>query len=157
MTIQRHFDFIIAIVDEQETSSPPLTDAAVYITGLELLDDVSTVGSYSDDEDSTIVSVESDSYVQIPLATTSQKQRPVSLSRPSRLEDDDQDSIVLAKSRVRVLQRNQAPDKDSLRITLNRLSATPAVRNHRDDEYATRDPFYDFEFIVPLSPVEGDE
>jgi hypothetical protein len=164
MTIQRHFDFTIAIVEFQVTSSPPLIDA-VYITGLELLDDVSTVSSYSDDEDYTIVSVESDSYIwegQIPLAATSQKQRPATrerLSRPSRLEDDGQDSVVLTRSRVRGdLKRNQVLDEDSLRLTRNRLSTTPAIRNHREDECVTRDPlFYDVDYFIPLSPMEGDE
>jgi hypothetical protein len=163
MKVQRHFDFILAIVDDQETISPPLIDA-VYITGLELLDDVSTVSSYSDDEDYTIVSVESDSYIwegQIPLATTRQKQRPASrerLSLPSRLEDDGQDSVVLTRSRVPGgLKRNLALDEDSLRLAWNRLSSTPAIRNHRDDECVMRCPFYDVEFIIPLSPVEGDE
>jgi hypothetical protein len=170
MTIRRYFDFIITIVDDQETGPSPLTDA-VHISGLELLDQVSTVSYYSyDEDDSTIVSVESESFIeyQIPLATTtSQKKRPVSrkrLSRPSRLEDDDgQDSVVLTRRRVRGLtKRNQVLDEDSLHLTRNRLPTTKGIRNHNDDEFATGAvvtgaPFYDVEIIIPLPPAEGDK
>jgi hypothetical protein len=142
MTIQTNFDLIIS-VDVHKSGSPQLMEE-VYFTGLEdlLADDASTVSSYSDDDDSSIESLEliecnsslcesiqvflaHDSKRLQAIASSSTRRRRALVHSPQTLiveAEDDQDSIVLTRSRVRGHQRSNAWDKDSMCLTWNRIS-----------------------------------
>jgi hypothetical protein len=143
MTIRTNFDLIVS-VDVYESGSPQFMEE-VHFTGLEdlLVDDASTISSYSDDDDSSIESFEliecisslCDS-IQVPLvhvskvlraisSSSTEKRRRVSHSPQTLLvggAEDDQDSIVLARRRVRSYQRSNAWDEDSICLTRNRMS-----------------------------------
>jgi hypothetical protein len=178
MTVQTNFDLIIS-VDVHESGSPQLMEE-VHFTGLDdlLVDDASTVGSYSEDDDSSIESFEliecnssicdsirmllaHDSKPLQAIVSSSTKRRRA-LHSPQMLlveAEDDQDSIVRTRSRARGYQRSDAWDEDSKYLNLNRMTYNSQRRPQQQDDgslLATPSSFY-ADITLPLPPEEQEE
>ena len=175
MTVQTNFFDLIISIDAHESGSPQVMEEN-HFSGLEdlLVDDASTVSSYSDDDDSSIESFEliesfCDS-IQVLLAHNSKPLQTIvsstrrrrALSSPQTLlveAEDDQDSIVLTRRRVRGSQRSNALDEDSIFLTLNRMfnnSQRRPQQQHDGSLLATPSSFY-VDITLPLPSEEREE
>jgi hypothetical protein len=184
MTIKTNFDLVI----EQETNHPHLIDAqhaTFEFARLDLLDDNSTVSSYSDD-DSTLDSLGSDCGLEIPLTGgRGRSHRGRNLSRqaleqmlaeldreesmlgrrgPHRAdsnEDSDHDSVNLTIRRGIRLLRDRSDDMeedDSLRLAGSRVprrAHMTMIEQMEEDDLDEEEDDYEADIYIPLSPMVG--
>jgi hypothetical protein len=148
MTIKTNFDYIIATPDEQ-AKHPHLIDTEqlnLEFVGLEILDDDSTISSYSDDDDSTIESLDmegdrvenSSGDIVIPLAGSRRRERRTS-RRPLMELLELESQLLLAGRRAsprrRTVEANEGEDSvDLARRRLNRNGRSRYAGNALEED-----------------------
>jgi hypothetical protein len=176
MTIQTNSNLIISVDVHDESGSPQLVEE-VQFTGLEedIVNDASTVSSYSDDDDSFEL-IECNSSlcdsIQVNLVNeskplqaivSSSTRRRRALHSPQTLlveAEDDPDSIVLTRRRVRGYQRSNAWDEDSICLTPNRMPNNLQRRpqqQHDGSLLATPSSVYYVDITLPFPSEEREE